>query len=202
MFKVKENIMNSKAKKIGTIVTVSIIGALILATIIMTFVPYSFKMDIATPDRITVYDYSGNKSASGTFSKSDKKDIYNNILDKFDKAFEQSVLNAMFNGDLGKKAELKTRSTQSVSVKTGNYLKFGYDNAQKYKVNGGEYSYNQIIIDISYTEGEFQTVKAYIVDSTNPFENYSKHYYEVEANFTELANYISSIRDSHLATVA
>lgn len=194
--------MNSKAKKVGTIITVSIIGALILATIIMTFVPYSFKMNIATPDRITVYDYSGNKSASGTFSLTEKKDIYDELISRFDTAFEQSVLNAMFNGDLGKKAELKTRSTQAVSVKTGNYLKFGYDNAQKYKLNGIEYSYTQIIIDISYTEGEFKTIKAYIVDSTNMYDNYSKHYYEVEANFTELANYITSIRDLHLALVA
>ena len=190
--------MKNTAKKIGIITTIAIVGVLILATLIMTIVPYSFKMDIANPDYITVYHHNGSKSASGTFdpSVSAQKNIYNTIMEKFDKAFEQSVLSALFNGDLGKEATIKSSST-TVNVNSSTYLKFVYDEDQTFTYNGNKHKYNQIIFSISSTTDDFESVKAYIV-KVGASENYSQYYYTVDANFAELKDYLSEIRDNWL----
>ena len=194
--------MKNTAKKIGIITTIAIVGVLILATLIMTIVPYSFKLDIANPDSIVVYHHNGSQSASGTFdpSVSAQKGIYNNILDKFDASFEQSALSVLFNGDLGKEATLKA-STTTVNVKSATYLKFVYDENQEYTYNGQKYSYNQIIFAISSTADEFESVTAFIV-KVGGSENYSQHRYTLDANYSALVDYLAEIRDSWLTVGA
>ena len=185
--------MKNTAKKVGLIVTVSVVCALIIATLVMTFVPHSFLMDINDPDMITVY-YS---SKSGTFNESDNKDIYNKLLDKFNASFEQSVLSALFNGDLSTEATLKSSST-TLSLSSGNYLKFTYLTSQTFTYNKNEYKYKHIIFKLASSEDEFESTTAYIILENESNENYSRYQYTIQANYATLLDYLGEISDTSL----
>ena len=191
--------MKNTAKKIGIITTIAIVGVLILATIIMTIVPYSFKLDIANPDSIKVCHYNGSSSKTGTFSTLEtgtKIKIYNNIMDKFDASFEQSALSALFNGDLGKKAEIKSNSS-TINLNTGTYLEFIYDDTQEYSYNGQKFSYNKIVFKITSTADDFESVTAYTIKVGT--EDKAQHQYTLQANYSALVDYFAEIRDMWMA---
>ena len=185
--------MKNTAKKVGLIITISVVCALIAATLAMTFIPYSFLMDVNNPDVITVY----YNSKSGTFTQTDSKDVYNNIINKLEKSFEQSALSALFNGDLGEKATLKSSST-TLSLTSGSYVKYSYTTPQSFTYNNNQYKYKSLIFKLASSADEFETTTAYLILENESNENYSRYQYTIQANYAGLLDYLSEISDVSL----
>ena len=84
------------AKKICAIVSLSIIGILIIATIVLANVSVNYGVVCASPNVVYVqYEDEALRNAT-----SDKDEIVNYITN----ASQEKMLSALFNGELNKKA--------------------------------------------------------------------------------------------------
>lgn len=193
------------AKKITAIVSLSIIGILILATIIMANVDVNHKINCADPNYIYVQYGSGT---SQYISGDD--DIYSEILDRINNASKESSLNALFAGTINDTPQVVTRSTTGsgynpYSNSSAFYITFNYNDAQKVKVGNKDYVdssnenyyYKALVFEVTANEG-MQTVKVYIIPyyqngTTTPnldSNNYYR-YYELTADFSDLYSYLN-----------
>ncbi len=188
------------AKKISAIVSLSIIGVLIIATLIMANVKVSFGVKCATPNMVTVsYSSGANKFVEGEQS--------NKIVSLLADASKENSLTAMFTGKLFDKAGITTYTNNSTnSIPKSNetfYVTFSYDNPQKlmdgnkeYKDKDGKvYYYKKLVFAVAKTDSH-TVAKVYIVPSYKPNSDdvyneggYSK-YYTVNANYSALYNYL------------
>lgn len=177
------------AKRIGAIVSLSIIGILILATIIMANVNVDYSIHCATPDVI----YVDNGEGSVIYENK------NDIVEIISNASKEKSLTALFNGRLRKKANLVSESNVGKTIPSidGFYVRYCYQNPQKlmdgkkeYKdANGATVFYKELVFTVNNLEGA-QLYKVYVVqDETKP--NIYTHYYELEADFAGLYELIS-----------
>lgn len=174
------------------IITLSIIVMLIITTLLMTFIPYSFKMNINDPDSIVVYR-NGDSERYGSST-----DIYNNILDLVDKSYEQSALSALFTGSFNEGAYISTTSAL-ISTTTGTYIKFTYDSDQTlmdgkdvyYKTSGTKITYDTLYLKIESDEDGFILCRVYIESQTT--SGYSSYSYYVYADYTDLIDYVDDL---------
>lgn len=190
--------MANKAKKITAIVSLSIIGILILATIIMANVDVNHAINCNNPDKIYI-QYSSNP-----YVKAYDED-YDEIVKLINNASKESSLTALFNGTLNDTPVVVHSNTSGNNIpSTSNfYVNFEYNNPQKlmngnkaYKdENGKDYYYRNLIFSISSTD-DVAEVKVYVVPyyNTNGDVNtsdvsYTK-YYKVTANYIDLYNYL------------
>lgn len=190
--------MANKAKKIVAIVSLTIIGVLILTTIIMANVDVNHAINCAKPDRIYI-QYSSNSS------RKLEQDDYDKVLEYINNASSETSLTALFNGTINDYPEIVTNSSTGVSIPSTSkfYVNFVYSEPQKlmngnksYKdENGDEYYYKNLIFSISDTAG-VTDVKVYVVPyyNTNGEVNtsdttYTK-YYKISADYTEVYNYL------------
>lgn len=191
------------AKKVGAIVSLSIIGVLIVLTIIFANVKYDYSIKCNAPDFILV------ESSSTSAAVVDKDGSYNGIksteIEKLiNNASKEVFISAMFNGNLGKKANIVTESTVGKSLPTaeGYYVTYRYtkpqilkDGKKDYKDDQGTYKYRELVFSVTKTDGE-ATVKVYVkpyydADGEISYENKYTKYYELSADFTELYNYLA-----------
>ena len=179
------------AKKIGAIVSLSIIGVLILATIIMANVNVNYSVKCATPTTIYVrYGSNGERDAQANS---------NAIVEYINNASKEKSLTALFNGTLGKKANVVAASSVGKTLTYSSntfYVRYRYVNAQKLMdgkkafkdVNGKEVLYDDLVFTVNNVEGT-SVVNVYVIpDSTNA-DSYT-YYYELEADFGDLYNYL------------
>lgn len=196
------------AKKIGAIVSVSIIGILILATIIMANINVNYSINCANPDAIYV-QYGSNAQITATDSQ------YNEILNYINNASKGNSLEALFSGNLFTKAEITTvrtytTGTNVVPTTSGTFnVVFQYNSPQALKYgkdnyidsHGKTYYYKELVFSINNTNGEsdFRVyIKPYYEENSSNGstdvqyngENYTK-YYTLSADFTNLYNYLS-----------
>lgn len=175
------------AKKIGAIVSLSIIGILILATIIMANVNVNYSIDCATPTNVWVLYNSNDSHKERAVSDKNAKAIVNFIND----ASKEKALTALFNGTLNKEAKLVVSSSSGKSVPTtsGFYVRYSYDKAQKTKDSKDNVvSYDELLFEVNDEEG-IQVVKVYVIpNATNPM--IYTHYYELEADFEDLYDFL------------
>ncbi len=196
------------AKKIGAIVSVSIIGVLILATIIMANINVNYSISCAKPDAIYV-QYGSNSQISATDSQSEE------IFNMINNASKGNSLEALFAGNLFSKAEITTvrnytTGTNTVPKSSGTFyvtyryftpqaLKYGNDNYLD--SHGKVYYYKELVFSISNTDGEadFKVyIRPYYEENSSTGsseviyygENYTK-YYTLSADFTNLYNYLN-----------
>lgn len=179
------------AKKIGAIVSLSIIGILILATIIMANVNVNYSIRCETPTTVYV-SYGANTERDAQANK-------DAIVDYINNASKEKSLTALFNGNLGKKANVVAASSVGKTISTTSssfYVRYRYNNAQKlmdgkkeYKdSNGNAVYFDDLVFTVSDVDGS-AVVNVYVIpDSTNA--NVYTHYYELEADFTELYDYL------------
>ena len=168
------------AKKIGAIVSLSIIGILIIATIVMANVSVNYGVVCATPNVVYVqYEKGALRNASN-----DKDEIVSYISN----ASQEKVLSALFNGELNKKATL-TAKTGKLSYNDSNfYVSYVYDEAQTLKDNDGkDVNYDELVFEIAETS-ETQ-YKVYVITSSNANTTYS-YYYTIDADFTNAYNFL------------
>ena len=177
-------------KKVLAIVSLSIIGILIIATIIMANVNIHFGVKCSKPVYVYVH-YSTNVAQSVSKAQISK------IKSLIDESSKEKSLTALFNGDLKNKATVSVTASSKTVPSTSEFsVRFVYNNPQnimegnkKYKDGDGKsYTYTELVFTISKTEGT-EEAKVYIIeDSTKP--NSYTHYYVLDADFSNVYSYL------------
>ncbi len=178
------------AKRIGAIVSLSIIGILILATIIMASVNVDYSINCAKPSTIYV--------SYGSNGERDVQSNANAIVEYIENASKEKSLTALFNGTLNKKANVVAESSvgKTLPQTQGFYVRFHYENAQKLMVgkkeykdsNGSVVKYEDLVFTVNDLKG-VNVFKVYVIpDSTN--SQVYTHYYELEADFEGLYSFL------------
>ena len=186
------------AKRITAIVSLSIIGILIIATIIMANVDVNHKINCNNPDSIYV-QYSSNGI------REDDDEIYDGILERINNASKESSLTALFSGTLSEKPAIVTNSTTSATTVPSTsdfYVSFVYNNPQKLMDGNNEYKdadgnsvyYKELIFSVNSTD-DMQEVRVYIIPYYNADGDFNTNnsyyrYYLLNANFADLFNYL------------
>jgi hypothetical protein len=179
------------AKRIGAIVSLSIIGVLILATIIMANVNVNYSIKCNTPTRIYV--------AYGANTERDAQANADAIIDFINNASKEKSLTALFNGNLNKKANVVAASSVGKTISTNSsnfYVRYRHENQQKlmdgkkaYKDLGGNAVYYSDLVFTVADIDESSVVTVYVItDSANP--NSYTYYYELEADFSGLYDFL------------
>lgn len=172
------------AKKIGAIISLSLIGILIIATIIMANIKVDYSINCEKPDHVYVNNI-------------EKVEHSDKIIELINNASNQNSLYALFNGSLNNEAVVKT-SNKSTINSTSNYLvTFVYNEPQKLMqgnkeyedAKGKKYTYNSLVFDVKNNDGEAE-VKVYVIADRNSEPNTYTHYYLLQADFTELYSYL------------
>ena len=179
------------AKKIGAIVSISIIGILIIATIIMANVNVNYSVKCATPTSVWV-QYGSN-------AERDAQDKASTIVEYINNASKEKSLTALFNGTLGKKAKVVAASNvgKTIPSNSGFNVRYRYENAQKlvegkkeYKDSNGEVVYYEdLVFTVVETNGT-EIVNVYVIQDAEKPTTYT-YYYELEANFNALYDYLA-----------
>lgn len=190
-------------KRIWAIVSLSIIGILIIATIIMANVDVNYKINCANPDIMWVQHASGNQVRV-------EGDEYDEILNYINNASKESSLTALFGGRINDTATVTSNGSTATSIPstTNYYVIFEYNNPQKLMVgndsykdgDGNEYYYRELVFTVNPSEESGQ-IRVYIKPFYNSngdaeiIETYTR-YYTVTADFSGLYNYL---QDSNIA---
>ena len=177
------------AKKIGAIVSLSLIGILIIVTIILANVKINYSINCETPTSIWV-SYS-NKAPNKASEEQTTK-----IVDYINNASKENTLSALFNGNLNKKAEITGVSgNKSQPSTSGFYVEYSYENPQKLMEGNKEYKdskgntvvYQKLVFTVNNLDEKAETT-VYVYNQLD--SEYYSHYYTVEANFYNLYNYL------------
>ena len=178
------------AKKIGAIVSISIIGILIIATIIMENVNVNYSINCANPTSVWV-QYGSNTERNAQ----DKAD---EIVDYINNASKEKSLTALFNGTLGKKATVVAASSvgKTIPSNSGFNIRYRYENAQKLKVGKKDYKdsndnvvyYEDLVFMVKDVDGT-DVFNVYVIPDSQAPNTYT-HYYELEADFGSLYDYL------------
>ncbi len=177
------------AKKIGAIVSLSIIGILIIATIVMANININYGISTKTPNEIYVQFGSASAFRADAEQKSE-------IIDLIEFASQEKSLTAMFSGDLGKHAKITTKKSTLTPSSDNFYVRYSYNEAQTLKEgkskfvdgDGKSYTYRDLIFEIKDVEGESKFT-VYVIPDTNKKMAYT-HYYTVDADFEKLFSYL------------
>lgn len=179
------------AKKIGAIVSLSIIGVLIVLTVIFANVKINYSIKCNTPDKI----YVQTGSVANTLVQNEN-DI-NEVKKYINNASKEVFISAMFNGRLNQKAKIVSVSETGKTMPSpeGYFVIYQYatpqvlkDGKKDYKDSqGNKYYYRELVFDVTKTEGE-TTVKVYVKPSTD--DNKYTKYYELKADFSDFYNYL------------
>ncbi len=204
------------AKKITAIVSLGVIGALILATIIMACITVNHNINCATPTNgVYVITSSVSVANSGTRAKDEQAET---IINYINEASKESSLTALFSGRLFSSAELKTSSSSVSNIRTGgttlttpSSAGYSYFVCYKYSTpqvlmdgntkitytddDGNEvsYTYQELYFGITETDGVAE-VNVYVISdeltNTTTYKYY--YYYVLYADFDELYSYLSA----------
>ncbi len=178
-------------KKILPIVSLVIIFALAITTVVLAIVPKSYAPSYVKPDYIVAYIKGSNE----TFDESSdySKTIYNDILVKFDAAFEESSINSLLQGRLSTKSEIEYNSTNTTPT-TGSsekiYLKFCYNAEKTITVSEDKtFVYTAMVAEVSSVDG-LETIK---IGLMGPSKSYYNYYFNTIANLSELNTYLTEL---------
>ena len=177
------------AKKIGAIVSLIIIGIVIVASIVMVNIKIDYSIDCAKPDTVWVQ--------KGSDIKPTNSEQVNKIVELINNASKQNALTALFDGELGKKAELVSLKS-TISTPSNFYVRYIYNTKQDLVVDGKEFkntegqteTYEELIFVVDNVEGETQC-RVYVIPESNSATITSSYYYNLDANFEELFKYLS-----------
>ena len=183
-------------KKVLTIVSLSIVGALLLATIILACIPVGSLPKFADPMGVVVYS-----SELGEVGKVDEDDKASNITSKMQSAVKQRCLSAIFNGTL-KNMSIKTMEStiyvpRSNSETTKAKFEYKYAGKQTMAVNGVKFEYSSLLFEVNENDAR-DTMKIYVIkdDKTGDSVDYS-HLISVDGNYSELFVYINELIEAH-----
>lgn len=190
-------------KKTLTIVALSLIGLIIIATIVLGFVNTNFaQINIDNATSVTLYkDGKVNtyyKNDDGVATNTAQQ--YKEIADLYNKESKVSILTALFTGAYSTKADIVNENTTiSNKISSGYWLVFEFDEEQTLKLNGKEYvdststssdpvTFTKVVLQVTNTQG-MQLVTAYICESSSASQ--ATYTMSIYANQTALYEYIN-----------
>lgn len=187
-----------KMKKISQIVLYSLLGAVVLAVILCSFIKISFKPQVNMPTtaqvgKVQIVATSGVAQTESNFENI-KIEEFNK---KFNSAFELSVLYSLFSGKIGNGVVMEDDLS---ALPNGNGYKvlFIYHEDQTLKIDGKEVP----IADNSSTPVKYNRVVFYVTENAGLgdvtmyfYTQDSGKYYVLKtiANFDELYKHISQM---------
>lgn len=179
------------AKKIGAIVSLSIIGILIILTIVTASVKVNHRIGCEKPQIVWVNATGGDIEAKDDASK---------IVEYINNASKENCLSAFFGGNLDATAEVvEEAGTVTIDNTDTIYVRYHYAEKQDltqgkeiYKdSNGKTYQYQDLLFEVQNTDGA-ETVKAYVIPDSNVNAGLKySHYYNVWADFSDLYEYLN-----------
>lgn len=114
-------------RKLGIIITLSVVGVLVLTTILLSVFSKNYKPEIDNaPYQITISN-SGSSGFyyAGTAYPEAQKENFDKFVKLFDNAFKQSILASMLNGNLGNEVEIEYYGS-SVATSSGYRVELKY----------------------------------------------------------------------------
>lgn len=183
-------------KKVLTIVSLSIVGALLLATIILACIPVGSLPSFSNPTGVVVYS-----SELGEIGKVDEDDKASNITSKMQSAVKQRCLSAIFNGTL-KNMSIKTIEgtyfvPRSNSDTTKAKFEYKYAGKQTMTVNGVTFEYSSLLFEVNENDAR-DTMKIYVIEGNKTGDSVAySHLISVDGNYGELFVYINELIEAH-----
>ena len=174
-------------KKITLIVCYCLIGVIALGLIICALVPKNYLPTTKNPDKLTITYVDDTKIQEfyNVNSSSFNKEDYDKIVSSFRNAFQQSVLSALFAGELiSPMNALPIGKANIVKPENSIEVKFEYNEYQNIYINGKVY-YDQTN---SKTPVQTKTMYVYITDDIG-FNNAYIYYEDDSQSSTEIEYY-------------
>lgn len=152
-------------KKVITIVSLSLVGILILTTIILSCITVGAKIDYGTPSQLVIYN-EDLKSAMGV-NKVNKDDKAGEVIEALQEATKQKYLPALFNKTLDN-ITVETNERKSYVSRTNSsdskvVFELKYLEEQKITVDGTEVSFYSLVFEIEESQ-ERNTIKIYAIN--------------------------------------
>ena len=184
--------MNTKTKKVFSIIGFAVLAIIVLAVLVFAIVPKSYMPDIKLPGKELsgiMFEVPDNSAQKRNVQAED----YDEFVNKYQNAFKQTMLTDLFSGILFKSPTVSGPKKSEFSPSfTGYKLIIFYNDPQTLKVNGKDYYYggsqNPVTYKFAYLDitetNSFSTVNIYILTE----ENSKDVYYVIStyANFSEL----------------
>lgn len=186
-------------KKILTIVALSLVGLLVVTTIVLGFIPSNFAQ-VSINEAVSVTYHNG--SASQIYYKNTDADTFNDLVELFDEQSKQSVLKSLFTGAYSNDPEVINETTSmSTKLTNGKWLVYRFDNAQTLYINGKEYedktqsttttvTFKKLALSVTETDG-MELVTMYIFDTETT--STATHTVKIYADLTATLNYINNL---------
>lgn len=201
--------MKSKTGKIILTICASLVGLLLIATIILACTHYTATNIVSTKAyAVEVYKSGYEEFPTYVYELGNEKDkaIINDIYAKIEETTKENNLSAMFQGV--KKFEVNVKHIQSnmeevLDMANGSYyIKFMYNNTQDLVIDGENYinpnsstketvKYNAIWLEVKNTSN-FTEYSAYLVDGTSD-EDTSYFRVDLIAQQANLYSYIADL---------
>lgn len=188
-------------KKILTIVALSLVGLLVVTTIVLGFIPSNFaQVSVDNSHKAEVYVNNKYK----TYYDYENSDVMDKLKDLFDEQSKQSVLKSLFTGAYSNDPEVINETTNmSTKLTSGNWIIYYFEEAQILYINGKEYedktqsttttvTFEKLALSVTETDG-MELVTMYIFDTDN---NTATHTLKVYADLTDTLSYVMSLKEN------
>lgn len=198
--------MNSnKAKKIVSIVIISVVLAITILTVVLALIPKRLYNPIANGyDYITVYKKDASVNNYTDEDSDEQKAIIDNIAKYLEKSTKDNVLSSIFQGTGKFEYRIVVAPTSNVETsiaKNSTCLIFGYIDEQKLMFDGKEYknpqatdptktiTFQKLVMPVA-NDRDFQERTVYVVDG----EGNSDYQIKFIAHQSDLYTYIESLQ--------
>ncbi len=198
--------MNSnKAKKIVSIVIISVVLAITILTVVLALIPKRLYNPIANGyDYITVYKKDASVNNYADEDSDEQKAIIDNIAKYLEKSTKDNVLSSIFQGTGKFEYRIvvaKTSNVETSIAKNSTCLIFGYIDEQKLMFDGKEYknsqatdptktiTFQKLVMPVA-NDRDFQERTVYVVDG----DGNSDYQIKFIAHQSDLYTYIESLQ--------
>lgn len=191
--------MKTKTKIRLTVIFV-FISTVITSLIALSLNNTKYNMPINKPSRIIVY--CGNVTNNQVFEPNSEE--FDKIYSLLIKSYQQPILKAFVEGELGKNAKIEHTDNKSVNF-GGIVINFEYDTPQVvgyknkvYNYNNSTFWYQNLIFEIS-NNNTFEYNKVAIVPPVGDIDYVSPHNYKLVylaySNFSQVYGYVNEMFD-------
>ena len=134
-----------------TIVALSLIGLLAVATIVLACIQYNYNtLQLSKVEYITIYNNGDAKTLFGDVEE--EKGDFDKLISLYKKSQKQNLLNALFQGNVNNEVKVDRSPTTNLSttVKNAVAIQFYFNEEQKIMVDGEAYTYNNNEVTYRY----------------------------------------------------
>lgn len=183
-------------KKVLTIISLSTVGLLLIATIVLACIPVGSLPCFASPAGVVIYDDDLGVDKVNEDSEA------NNITSKMQAGVKQRLLQAIFDGTL-KNVRVETKTSNGYISRSNSkddvvVFEYKYNAEQTITVNGSSYEYKSIIFEINEND-ERDTMKMYLIndDTTSSSAPYRTSI-SVDGNFGDAFAYVKDLIEKYI----